>query len=109
LRVESRSRRPDFDERRARALEGVVMYRPGAAAPLQPPGGGESRPSEGAGDSSERRTRRRRRRSRPRGDRGDTRHDSQASQDAPSGGASEAPQSDAGVDADSLADTSSDS
>jgi hypothetical protein len=110
MRVESMSSRLDFDERRARALEGVVMYRPGAAAPLQPPpAGGESRSSEGSGDPSERRSRRRRRRPRRRGDRGDTRQDSPASPEAPSGG-SEAPQSDAGRGGDSLAaDTSSDS
>ena len=45
MRVESMSSRLDFDERRARALEGVVMYRPGAAPPLQPPSGGEQRPA----------------------------------------------------------------
>jgi hypothetical protein len=102
--------RLDCSARRARALEGVVMYRPGAAAPLQPPpAGGESRSSEGSGDPSERRSRRRRRRPRRRGDRGDTRQDSPASPEAPSGG-SEAPQSDAGRGGDSLAaDTSSDS
>ena len=32
MRVESMSSRLDFDERRARALEGVVQYRPGAVA-----------------------------------------------------------------------------
>jgi hypothetical protein len=32
MRVESLSSRLDFDERRARALEGVVQYRPGAAS-----------------------------------------------------------------------------
>src|SRR5687768_5223573 len=78
MRVESMSSRLDFDERRARALEGVVMYRPGAAAPLQPPAGPapgagpEPRPGRGpeSGDPSERRTRRRRRRGRRRpGDR----------------------------------------
>jgi hypothetical protein len=37
MRVESMSSRLDFDERRARALEGVVQYRPGAVAPLPPP------------------------------------------------------------------------
>ena len=37
MRVESMSSRLDFDERRARALEGVVQYRPGSVAPLQPP------------------------------------------------------------------------
>ena len=35
------SSRLDFDERRARALEGVVQYRPGAVPPLQPPTGQE--------------------------------------------------------------------
>ena len=34
MRVESMSSRLDFDERRARALEGVVQYRPGAVPPL---------------------------------------------------------------------------
>ena len=64
MRVESMSSRLDFDERRARALEGVVMYRPGAATPLQPPASDE--PRSGAGDQAERRTRRRRRRPRRR-------------------------------------------
>jgi hypothetical protein len=63
MRVESMSSRLDFDERRARALEGVVQYRPGAAAPLQPPAGeGEGTEAEQA----ERRARRRRRRGRRR-------------------------------------------
>ena len=42
MRVESMSSRLDFDERRARALEGVVDYRAGAAAPRQPPAGAVS-------------------------------------------------------------------
>jgi hypothetical protein len=73
MRVESMSSRLDFDERRARALEGVVMYRPGAAVPLQPPPSTESgRPSEA--DQAERRTRRRRRRrARRPGERGESR------------------------------------
>src|SRR5439155_16490883 len=37
MRLESMASRLDFDERRARALEGVVQYRAGAAAPQQPP------------------------------------------------------------------------
>lgn len=108
MRVESMSSRLDFDERRARALEGVVMYRPGAAAPLQPPAGSETRPSEG--DSAERRSRRRRRRPRRRpGERGEMRPDSGTPDDAPSGGGDEA-QSAAGDSADAPApDTSSDS
>jgi hypothetical protein len=70
MRVESMSSRLDFDERRARALEGVVQYRPGAVPPLQPPtgaggGGGGFQPAT-EGDSAERRTRRRRRRGRRR-------------------------------------------
>ena len=71
MRVESMSSRLDFDERRARALEGVVMYRPGAAPPLQPPASRESRGPQDAGpESAERRARRRRRRGRRRpGDR----------------------------------------
>jgi hypothetical protein len=73
MRVESMSSRLDFDERRARALEGVVVYRPGAAPPLQPPAGAAAaEPHTGqGGDPSERRSRRRRRRGRRRG--GDSR------------------------------------
>jgi hypothetical protein len=75
MRVESMSSRLDFDERRARALEGVVMYRPGAAAPLQPPSGETGRTPLTEAEQAERRTRRRRRRTRGRrpGDRGDGR------------------------------------
>jgi hypothetical protein len=63
MQVESMSSRLDFDERRARALEGVVQYRPGAVAPLQPPPAGGREPRE-TRDEQERRTRRRRRRGR---------------------------------------------
>jgi hypothetical protein len=62
MRLESMSSRLDFDERRARALEGVVQYRPGVVPPLQPPAGGGGTAEEQA----ERRTRRRRRRGRRR-------------------------------------------
>lgn len=67
MRVESMSSRLDFDERRARALEGVVQYRPGAVPPLQPPtgGAGAERPLTEA-EQAERRSRRRRRRGRRR-------------------------------------------
>jgi hypothetical protein len=82
MRLESISSRLDFDERRARALEGVVQYRPGvlggsttAARPpaAQPPSSQQPQqhaqppqsPSEAAG-ISERRARRRRRRGRRR-------------------------------------------
>jgi hypothetical protein len=41
MRLESMASRLDFDERRARALEGVVQYRPGAVAPMQPPTGSD--------------------------------------------------------------------
>jgi hypothetical protein len=64
MRVESMSSRLDFDERRARALEGVVQYRPGAVAPLQPPTGGGTQSTDA--DQAERRSRRRRRRGRRR-------------------------------------------
>ena len=69
MRVESMSSRLDFDERRARALEGVVQYRPGTVAPLQPPTGAERREPRTEGDQ-ERRNRRRRRRGRRRPDDG---------------------------------------
>ena len=62
MRLESMSSRLDFDERRARALEGVVQYRAGAVPPLQPPPSGADR--ETAAQQQERRTRRRRRRGR---------------------------------------------
>jgi hypothetical protein len=65
MRVESIASRLDFDERRARMLEGVVQYRPGtvppgADEPAGPPGPGSS-PQE----TAERRRRRRRGRRRP--------------------------------------------
>ncbi len=68
MRVESMSSRLDFDERRARALEGVVQYRPGGVPPLQPPSSGtESREPRGTeAEQAERRNRRRRRRGRGR-------------------------------------------
>jgi hypothetical protein len=46
MRLESMASRLDFDERRARALEGVVQYRPGAVPPLQPPTSQEPRRQE---------------------------------------------------------------
>jgi hypothetical protein len=82
MRLESMASRLDFDERRARALEGVVQYRPGTAAPLQPPTGPrEERRPQGQGpqgqapnaldnEGNERRSRRRRRRGRRRGSEG---------------------------------------
>src|SRR6266542_5635442 len=68
MRLESMASRLDFDERRARALEGVVQYRPGAVPPLQPPTGGtDSREPRGTeAEQAERRNRRRRRRGRGR-------------------------------------------
>ena len=84
MRVESMSSRLDFDERRARALEGVVQYRAGAVAPLQPPASAaapgldrSARPSRPNG-----RARRRRRRGRRRPDQ---RGPEVAGADAPSG------------------------
>jgi hypothetical protein len=46
MRLESMASRLDFDERRARALEGVVQYRPGAVPPLQVPSGQDPRRNE---------------------------------------------------------------
>ncbi len=111
MRVESMSSRLDVDERRARALEGVVLYRPGAAVPLQPPAGAEARPGPGAEGEAERRTRRRRRRPRRRpGERSEGRQDGQAPETEASSGRDEAPQSDAGDRGGSRpTDTSSDS
>jgi hypothetical protein len=68
MRVESMSSRLDFDERRARALEGVVQYRPGAVPPLQPPTGAPDERGVGDAEQAERRSRRRRRRGRRRPD-----------------------------------------
>jgi hypothetical protein len=45
MRLESMASRLDFDERRARALEGVVQYRAGAVPPLPPPTG-QDRPDQ---------------------------------------------------------------
>src|SRR5262249_47328561 len=84
MRLESMASRLDFDERRARAPEGVVQYRPGAAPPLQPPTGqrddrrdqgqqGQGQRPQGQfsnaldNEGNERRSRRRRRRGRRRG------------------------------------------
>jgi hypothetical protein len=64
MRLESMASRLDFDERRARALEGVVQYRPGAVPPLQPPTGSAANDLDN--DGNERRQRRRRRRGRRR-------------------------------------------
>ena len=68
MRVESMSSRLDFDERRARALEGVVQYRAGTVAPLPPPagGGGSGVNATISAEEAERRSRRRRRRGRRR-------------------------------------------
>jgi hypothetical protein len=111
MRVESMSSRLDFDERRARALEGVVMYRPGAAVPLQPPATGEPRSGESSGDPSERRTRRRRRRPRRRPGERDGRPGGAPGETEAGGEGGEAPEQEPGpVRSEPLgADTSSDS
>ncbi|HVL66658.1 MAG TPA: hypothetical protein VM364_05295 [Vicinamibacterales bacterium] len=99
MRLESMSSRLDFDERRARALEGVVQYRPGAVPPLQPPAGGGR---DGDAQAQERRTRRRRRRSRRPG--GPGREGSAAGAEMPAGdtsGAAPAGQPQAGGDGES--------
>lgn len=67
MQVESLSSRLDFDERRARALEGVVQYRPGAARPA-PGDGTEAAGAETGEDvANQTRPKRRRRRGRRRG------------------------------------------
>jgi hypothetical protein len=79
MQVESFGTRLDFDERRARALEGVVQYRPGApvARPQQPPpppseeGGDDDETTERGDTPSARRRRRRRGRRRGPGEGGD--------------------------------------
>jgi len=68
MRVESLSSRVDFDERRAKALEGVVQYRaprpvPSGAAAVEPATAGENPDADAA--AGDRRRRRRRRRRRP--------------------------------------------
>jgi hypothetical protein len=78
MRLESISSRLDFDERRARSLEGVVQYRPhalqkphaepgrtAAAAPAVRDPDGRPQPEGPAGETGEKRRRRRRRRRRP--------------------------------------------
>ena len=57
MRVESIASRLDFDERRARALEGTVAYR---AAPAGTDAAGDDAPAEGSGGAEKRRRRRRR-------------------------------------------------
>ena len=69
MRVESLTSRLDFDERRARAFEGVVQYRtPARPGPGGAPSDGTDEGADAAGGdegSGERRRRRRRRRRRP--------------------------------------------
>jgi hypothetical protein len=86
MQVESFGTRLDFDERRARALEGVVQYRPGApvARPQQPvlpssseEGGDEDETTEGGETRSARRRRRRRGRRRGPGEGGEPREPQQ--------------------------------
>ncbi len=60
--VDSLASRLEFDERRARALEGVVEYRPGAVASAAPAGGPPAAAEESGGEARRRRRRRRRRR-----------------------------------------------
>ncbi len=55
MRLESMAGRLDFDERRARALEGVVQYRAGAVPPLPPPTGqDQGRQDQGRRDQGRR-------------------------------------------------------
>jgi hypothetical protein len=62
MRVESLSSRLDFDERRGRALEGVVQYRPPAPVQEAAPAADEESETESSAARSRRRRRRRGRR-----------------------------------------------
>jgi hypothetical protein len=96
MRVESLSSRLDFHERRARALEGVVQYRPAAGAPPAPAQAGTASAGpataarEGEGLAADARNRRRRRRRGRRGAQGtqpaDLQDRSATPPDAPAGG-----------------------
>ena len=112
MRLESMASRLDFDERRARALEGVVQYRPGTVPPLQPPTGQREerrdpnqqgqRPQGQFGNAldtegNERRSRRRRRRGRRRGGEGrGPMADGRPAMNPGAEGAAEAPQTGGG-------------
>jgi hypothetical protein len=61
MRVESISSRLDFDERRARALEGVVQYRTGGTVPAEKPATPPGAPPMADAGGEQRRRRRRRR------------------------------------------------
>src|SRR3954471_6601080 len=72
MRLEWMASRLDFDERRARALEGVVQYRAGAVPPLQVPTGQDQQPrrqeprrDDGRRDQQPRRDRDQQQRQRP--------------------------------------------
>jgi hypothetical protein len=94
MRVESLSTRLDFDERRARALEGVVQYRPGAfekapAGPADADDGGKTShapasEADGVGRPGKRRRRRRGRR-RGQGDGGSPAGDESGTASGPAG------------------------
>ena len=65
MRLESLASRLDLDEQRARALEKVVQYRPGATTPAEDVTGEDTASEQGGGGDAARRRRRRRRRTRP--------------------------------------------
>ena len=93
MRVESLSTRLDFDERRARALEGVVQLKPGALSPdlstlgpeRVPAGGSEGGEGDAASKAGRRRRRRRRRRPGSPGDEAGVGAGPHASQTSPGG------------------------
>lgn len=102
MQIESMSSRLDFDERRARALEGAVQYRPGVTKPEPPP-----QPTAPATDASDAdgevaRPKRRRRRGRRRGS---SRSDSSGQPATPAAGGESAMGGLAGPDDDSHAGT----
>jgi len=72
MRLEALASRLDFDEQRARALEKVVQYRPGATRPAEDATPEDAASGHGGGGDAARRRRRRRRRGRPSTAPGDT-------------------------------------
>jgi len=91
MRLESMSARLDFDERRARALEGVVQYKPGALPTSAHVSDGERESAPGAesGEERARGRRRRRRRRRPGGPGGEAAAPEASAHDAGGGDDSE--------------------
>ena len=72
MRLDGLASRLDYAEQRARALEKVVQYRPGATTPAEDATGDDAGSGQGGGGDAARRRRRRGRRTRPSATPGDT-------------------------------------